>query len=527
MALSIRTKVIGAFAAVIVGAGTIGGTGLWAVSEMRKTEKALLDIAEASDQVQTASSNLIRIGRAQANHLLEKTAEGKLQFEADIKASREAMFAALEKVKSAPGIPDEIDGLVEQFTTINTEVRKDREEVLRLSREGKLEEANTKAAMVIRPLVLKMDGLMAEAEKLVDNFGDATAAAATKKAELAQWIMGGVLTVVMLGSAVMAWLLVWQLMDAIRRMIQITLVVSTSSEELSAVSAQVSSNTEETSAQANVVAAASEQVSKNISTVATAAEEMSASIKEIAKNAQDASRVASRAVDVAKHTNETVSKLGVSSTEIGNVIKTINSIAEQTNLLALNATIEAARAGEAGKGFAVVANEVKELAKETAKATEDISGKINAIQGDTRGAVDAIEEIGKIISQINDIQTAIAGAVEEQTATTAEVGRNVAEASKGASEISINIGGVAQAAMSTASGATQTRLSAGELAKVAQDLQRVVDSFGISERRKVPRLPGQERAESADATTATSAKPVTSAKPAAATKDESAVRLAA
>ncbi|HKI31573.1 MAG TPA: methyl-accepting chemotaxis protein, partial [Gemmataceae bacterium] len=211
------------------------------------------------------------------------------------------------------------------------------------------------------------------------------------------------------------------------------------SEELSAVSTQMSANAEETAAQAGVVSAASDQVSKNVQTVATGTEEMSASIREIAKNAAEAARVAQSAVQVATSANASVAKLGDSSAEIGKVIKVITSIAEQTNLLALNATIEAARAGEAGKGFAVVANEVKELAKETAKATEEIGQKIEAIQTDTRGAVDAIKQIGEVIDKVNDISSTIAGAVEEQTATTNEMGRNVAEAAKGSGEIAQNI----------------------------------------------------------------------------------------
>jgi methyl-accepting chemotaxis protein len=165
----------------------------------------------------------------------------------------------------------------------------------------------------------------------------------------------------------------------------------------------MSSNAEETSAQSHAVSAASEQVSKSTQTVATGIEEMDASIREIAKNASDAARVATTAVKVAEATNAKIAKLGESSLEIGNVIKVITSIAQQTNLLALNATIEAARAGEAGKGFAVVANEVKELAKETAKATEEISLKIAAIQSDTQGAVEAIDQISTVINQINDI----------------------------------------------------------------------------------------------------------------------------
>src|SRR5437868_14229072 len=162
---------------------------------------------------------------------------------------------------------------------------------------------------------------------------------------------------------------------------------------------------------------------------------MNASIREIAKNASEAARVAGTAVKVAETTNGTIAQLGVSSAEIGQVTKAITSIAQQTNLLALNATIEAARAGEAGKGFAVVANEVKELAKETARATEDIGQKIEAIQRDAHGAVQAIAQIGAIIHQIDDIQNTIASAVEEQTATTAEMGRNVGEAATRSSEI--------------------------------------------------------------------------------------------
>jgi methyl-accepting chemotaxis protein len=253
--------------------------------------------------------------------------------------------------------------------------------------------------------------------------------------------------------------------------------LANSAEELTAVSEQMNVNARDTSAQANVVSAAAEQVSNHVQTVATGAEEMGASIREIAKSASEAAKVATAAVKVAAHTNGTIGKLGESSAQIGKVIKVITSIAQQTNLLALNATIEAARAGEAGKGFAVVANEVKELAKETAKATEDISHKIEAIQGDTQGAVEAIEEIGTIINQINDIQITIASAVEEQTATTNEIGRNVGEAAKGSNEIAQNITGVAQAARSTTGGANDAQGAAAELARMAAELQNLVGRF--------------------------------------------------
>lgn len=253
--------------------------------------------------------------------------------------------------------------------------------------------------------------------------------------------------------------------------------LASSSEELTAVSQQMAGNAEETATQANVVSAASEQVSKNVASVASASEQMQASIREISKNANESARVAKNAVSVAHSTNETVKKLGESSQEIGNVIKVITSIAQQTNLLALNATIEAARAGEAGKGFAVVANEVKELAKQTAKATEEIGQKIEAIQGDTKGAVTAIEEISTIINQINDISNSIASAVEEQTATTNEIGHSVAEAATGVGDIAKNIGGVALAAKNTTQGANDTQKASQELSHMAAQLQKVVSRF--------------------------------------------------
>jgi len=233
----------------------------------------------------------------------------------------------------------------------------------------------------------------------------------------------------------------------------------------------------ESAAQADLVAGAADEVSRNVQTVAAGAEQMGASIREIASSANDAARVASQAVGIVESTNDQVGKLGASSQEIGNVVKVITSIAEQTNLLALNATIEAARAGEAGKGFAVVANEVKELAQETARATEDIARRVEAIQADTTGAVDAIGEISAIITSINDYQLTIASAVEEQTATTNEMARNVAEASTGSGEIATNINGVATAATTTTQAVNQTLAAIGELAEMASGLRSEIARF--------------------------------------------------
>jgi methyl-accepting chemotaxis protein len=271
-----------------------------------------------------------------------------------------------------------------------------------------------------------------------------------------------------------------KLEDVIARITDNTHHMADATEKLSNTSQQITANSEETSAQANVVSNSAQQVSQNLQTVATGAEEMGTSIKEIAKNATEAAKIATSAVKVAETTTVTVSKLGDSSTEIGQVIKVITSIAQQTNLLALNATIEAARAGEAGKGFAVVANEVKELAKETAKATEDISRKIEAIQTDTKAAVDAIASISGVINQINDISNTIATAVEEQNATTNEMSRNVSEAAHGSSEITSNISGVAQAAESTSRGAGDTQKAAQQLVETSAELRRLVQQFKIS-----------------------------------------------
>ena len=252
-----------------------------------------------------------------------------------------------------------------------------------------------------------------------------------------------------------------------------------SSEELTSVSQQMSATAEETTAQANLVSAAAEQVSGNTKLVLSSVDNLVSSIDEIAHSAQDAAAVARQSVDMAEKTSDTMDELGRSSSQIGQVIKVITTIAEQTNLLALNATIEAARAGDMGKGFAVVANEVKELARETAKATEDIGTKIEAMQTDTERAVTAIGEIASVIEKIDFLQTKIATAVEEQSVTTSEISRNIGEATTGSSEIAQNIVQVARAAQNTAEGANNTQLSAQELSRMAQGLQRLVDEYRL------------------------------------------------
>ncbi|MFI1996485.1 methyl-accepting chemotaxis protein [Actinoplanes sp. NPDC020271] len=254
-------------------------------------------------------------------------------------------------------------------------------------------------------------------------------------------------------------------------------VLASASEELSAVSGQLSVSAEETSAQVSTVSESAGRVSDGVQAVSAGADEMGVSIREIANSANEAAGVAAEAARTAAETNTSVSRLGEASAQISTVVALITSIAEQTNLLALNATIEAARAGEMGKGFAVVASEVKDLAQETARATQEITAQVAAIQVESEGAVEAIQRIAAVIATINEYATTIAAAVEEQTATTAEIARSVGQAAEGSSAIAGTIAGVAQAAQQVTAGATETQHTAAELARTASELQSTVAAY--------------------------------------------------
>ncbi|MDX9861516.1 MAG: methyl-accepting chemotaxis protein [Rhodospirillales bacterium] len=253
--------------------------------------------------------------------------------------------------------------------------------------------------------------------------------------------------------------------------------VSSAATEMQASSEAMSATAEETTRQSAAVAAASEQASANVQTVASAAEELSSSISEISRQVTQASEIAASAVREAEQTNVKVQGLAQAANKIGEVVALITDIAEQTNLLALNATIEAARAGDAGKGFAVVASEVKNLANQTAKATDEIGAQISGIQSATQEAVAAIESITKTISKINEVNSGVASAVEEQGAATQEIARNVEQAAAGTQEVSSNIGGVSQAANDTGAAAEQISRAAGELSQRSENLRTEVDRF--------------------------------------------------
>jgi methyl-accepting chemotaxis protein len=268
-----------------------------------------------------------------------------------------------------------------------------------------------------------------------------------------------------------------QIADIIGRVAGSANTVAAAAEELSANTLQISSASEETSVQASSVSNLAESVSGNVQAVAAGAEQMGAAITEIARNTTEAARVAQHGLEVVTNANDTVTKLGESSQEIGEVLRVIAAVAAQTNLLALNATIEAARAGELGKGFAVVAGEVKDLARETAQATEDISRRVGAIQTDAQSAVASVGQIGEAMQGITEFQVVISAAVDEQIATTNEMSRNVANAAAATSDIANDITGVSEASMATASGVNQSLQAIQELAVMSSELQSLVGRF--------------------------------------------------
>ena len=269
------------------------------------------------------------------------------------------------------------------------------------------------------------------------------------------------------------------LRNAIKDISDNALVISSSSEELAAVSAQLSSSAEETSIQANEVAKSSDLVSHNTQIVAASTEEFGASIREISINATEASKVAHQAVQIADKTNQQMEKLRNSSIEVGQILNVISGIAEQTNLLALNATIEAARAGELGKGFAVVANEVKDLARSTASATNEIGNSISVIQADANSAIQSILEITQIIKRISDISNIIAAAVEEQAVTVGEISRSISGSAIESAAITDTVQSVALASKNVTEGSSEIQKSSAELAKVSARLKDLVSKFEI------------------------------------------------
>ncbi|MEU8820236.1 methyl-accepting chemotaxis protein [Actinoplanes sp. NPDC048796] len=520
--LSVKTKILGAVCVAIVLAVVVGVGSLVGLSNTSASaEQIYTSNVSGVNWVGEIRSELAQSRLDVTNHMLSDTAAQKQQysdaFDKDYEALTDALAAYLS---SGPAVPaDELTELGEDFDSYHTMVV---DKLLPAGLKNDLDAWQNARDGEVIPLMKEVSGDL-------DRMRSAENADAKTNAEGARSEYGAsravTISLLVAGSVLalaMGWFVARQIVRSMAKVKHVcdglaegdltrtaglssndepgqmgrsldvamarlretvktidssAAALGSASDRMSQASGDIARSADESSAQAETVSAAAEQISRSVDAVSAGSDEMGAAIREISQNAAEAAQVATEAVGLAASTSQTMTKLGESSAEIGDVIKVITSIAEQTNLLALNATIEAARAGEAGKGFAVVASEVKDLAQETGRATENISARVETIQADTGGAVTAIEEISRVIARISDFQTTIASAVEEQTATTAEMNRSVTEAASGTGQIADNITGVADAARRTTEGITRSREATAELATMSTDLSALVSRF--------------------------------------------------
>ncbi|MEQ8827168.1 MAG: methyl-accepting chemotaxis protein, partial [Parvibaculum sp.] len=275
----------------------------------------------------------------------------------------------------------------------------------------------------------------------------------------------------------LSWSVITDQVEMANRVKEVVDIVASAATELDSTATGLSDAANSSSERCSVVAASSQQASMNVHTVASATEELAASIAEITGQVAESAKIATMAVEEAEQTGSVMAKLAETASKIGEIVELINNIAAQTNLLALNATIEAARAGEAGKGFAVVANEVKQLAGQTASATEQITRQIEAIQSGSEGAVKSLDDVSGTIRKMSEISNSVSVGMEQQRTATDDIARNVQEAATGTEDVTKNIETVSQATLSTGESARQVLDAAGELARNAERLRSEIDSF--------------------------------------------------
>ncbi|WP_306210442.1 methyl-accepting chemotaxis protein [Actinoplanes sp. RD1] len=520
--LSVRTKIVAAIGVAVVVGIAIGVIGLVALARASAASEAIYrDNVTSVAALGEIREKLVLARLDTANHMISRDAAGKAPFREAFAEDVTALVAALEAYRqSGPAVPDaELAELADDFAAYRTIVENS---LLPAGDRNDLTAWEGVRDQQVMPLMAEVAGDLDRMKATEEADAAGTAAAARtdyvtgRTTSIAVLVLGSLAALglgILIARSIIRSLqrvqhvcegladgdltrtagltsrdepgrmaqaldrAVHQLRDAVATIGGSAATLSGASEQMTGVAGAIAAASGRTTAQAQAVSSAAEEISRSVDTVSAGAEEMGAAIREISQNAAEAAHVATEAVQLSTTTATTMNKLGESSAEIGNVIKVITSIAEQTNLLALNATIEAARAGEMGKGFAVVAGEVKDLAQETAKATEDISRRVQAIQADTGEAVGAIEEITRVISRISDFQTTIASAVEQQTATTAEMNRSVTEAATGTGEVARNITGVASAARETDEGVAQAQATVAQLTRTSADLGEVVARF--------------------------------------------------
>src|SRR5271156_1445314 len=530
MRLTIRTQLFGLTATALAFLAAVGATGYWGISTVEKTAAELAATGEAIRDHAEAPT-FVDLTREDFSSVVHKTGQERQDSLDNLSVHSQVLgqrISAARDAVTAPGLKDHLNeeaglgekdqGVIAAFAASvasNPSATPDADPVFqiyqalqskiedtaeKLEADGKLEEAGASlrasrtahmilvicgaslllmifgSVTLVRRISRSLDRLRHMIQDISDGEGDIT-----KRLEVAGGFGDDELgEVSRLFNRFMD-----KLQEILRGVVAHTGKLTSASQQLLEASKQITVNSGETATQSNSASQVTQQVTQHLNSLSIGVSEMTSTIQSIASNAQEAAKVASSAVEAADAANSAVAKLGQSSGEIGVVIKVITSIAEQTNLLALNATIEAARAGEAGKGFAVVANEVKELAKQTARATDEIGRKISAIQSDTKGAIEAIGTVSGVINQINSISATIAAAVEEQSATTNEMTRNAGEAASGANGISVNISGVAQAADGTLLRAQESQKAAQELSSIALQLGSLMRQFKIerSDRR--------------------------------------------
>jgi methyl-accepting chemotaxis protein len=468
--LTIRKQMLAGFAVITAALLLLSGFQTLQMNSIKQNADDLYEHNLVKNQaIHEVNRNFLLVNR----NILRATLVASVEAEIEAETENEKYWTSFEKnLSSFKGLA--LEGEQQSLTSIEIDIESLKplwEELAHLAASGKAAEAEVLLEEKITPITTRIGTKVNElleineqraTDRHVQIDADFTRSALTTGALM--------LLIVVLAVAIALFI-----SNGVTRLVRRSADSLTSnSQTLAATSGQLSAASEETSTQANVVATGSQQVSQNVTTVAAAMEEMHASISEISQNAGSASEVAAEAMSTVDATNAKVTQLGQSGAEIGKVIDVITSIAEQTNLLALNATIEAARAGEAGKGFAVVANEVKELAKATADATQEISLRISTIQDDTTNAVAAMGQISQVISRIHEIQNNIAAAVEQQTATTVEISRSINDAADGSNEIANNVTGMAQAAHDTAAGAANTQEIANSMSEIAAQLQQLL-----------------------------------------------------